>query len=130
MASASLVHVAGWLNLVAAVFHLGFWRLFRWPRSLGDLNPVNRGTLYTMNWALTYFFGLVATVFLCAKLDAVRDSTIVWLLFGMSGFFLLRALVHPYYFRLRHPLSLLVFVYSLLASVVHFVAARSMGGIP
>lgn len=129
MSSTTLVHVAGWLNLVAAMFHLGFWRLFRWPQSLGDLNQVNRGTLYTMNWALTWFFGLMAVVFLRADSGAARGDTLPWLLLGMSGFFLLRALVHPYYFRLRHPLSMTVFVYALLASVVHFVAARSMGGI-
>ena len=125
----ALVHAAGWLNVVAAVFHLGFWRLFRWPQSLGDLNSVNRGTLYTMNWTLTYLFGLVGFIFLRTDQAAAHAGTVSWLLYGMSGFFLMRALVHPFYFRLKNPLSLAIFIIALLGSALHLVAARSLSGI-
>jgi hypothetical protein len=124
----TLVHAAGWFNLTAAVFHLGFWRLFRWPQSLGDLNHVNRGTLYTMNWALTYLFGLLAIVFLCADFASARVGTMSWLLLGMSGFYMLRAAAQPYYFRLKHPLSVTVFVFAVIAAVLHFMAFRALSG--
>jgi hypothetical protein len=124
----ALIHAAGWVNLIAAVFHLGFWRLFRWPQSLGDLNRVNRGTLYTMNWSLAYLFGLMAFMFLRTEPGPAPAIT-AWLLLGMSGFYLLRAAVHPVYFRLANPISFTIFLFALAASALHYLAARSTGGL-
>ncbi len=123
----TLVQAAGWLNIAAALFHLAFWRLFHWPETLGNLNSVNKGTLYTMNWALTFLFGLIGLVFLSAGLSPASTSTVLWLLYGMSGFFLFRALIHLVYFKLKHPLSLAIFVIALLGSALHFLAAQAVG---
>jgi hypothetical protein len=125
----TLVQAAAIVSLVAAVFHLLFWRLFRWPHSLGEVGSVNRGTLYTMNWALIYFFGFMAYLLFRADPAVEGRNLLIGLLYGMSGFYLLRALVQPYFFRLKHWLSIAVFVVALAGAVIHYLAAAAVSGI-
>lgn len=86
------VLLAGLHSLGFAVFHLGFWRLLRWPGSLQPAGPANRAVTQILNLRLTYvFLGMAA---LCFTLpDALLGSTLGRaLLLGMSGFWLGRTI--------------------------------------
>lgn len=91
----------GWLfaaagyNLALALFHLCFWRIFRWREELPRMHPTNRGVMQVLNIMLVCFF------LLCAILQAMWPDEVATtplgraLLVGLTGFWILRAALQP-----------------------------------
>ncbi len=52
MQSHAWLYAAAGFNVALALFHLGFWRLFRWREELPKLHPVNRGVMQALNLML------------------------------------------------------------------------------
>jgi hypothetical protein len=120
---------SGVFNLALAIFHVAFWRLFGWPKSLVDSGIVNRGVTQILNLALTYLFVLSALLCLLFPVEmGATDLGRFWL-FAMSGFWLVRALIQPLFFGLRHPVSLVLFAAFVLGAIIHAVAWASARGI-
>src|SRR5687767_8053015 len=107
--AAPWILAAGVFNLVLAAFHLSFWRLFNWPRSLAESGALNRSVTQILNLAITYLFLLCAAVcFVFPKELADTSLGRFWLL-AMAGFWLARTVVQPVFFGLRHAFSLALF---------------------
>lgn len=89
------IYAAAGYNVALAVFHLGFWRMFRWKEELAKLHPVNRGVMQVMNLMLAFLFlGLAGVMVLnAAELTATPLGRL--LVAGMTGFWLLRAILQP-----------------------------------
>lgn len=54
MTGALWVQLCGVHSLGFALFHLAFWRLFDWPRSLQSAGPANRAIIQILNLRLIY----------------------------------------------------------------------------
>ncbi len=46
----------GVYNLLLALSHMGFWRLFRWKEELPKMSFINRGVIQLLNIHLTIVF--------------------------------------------------------------------------
>ena len=110
---------AGVFNGVLAAFHISFWRLFNWPRSLSDSGNVNRGVTQILNLAITYLFVLCALMCFLYPAELAMTALGRFWLVAMSGFWLARALIQPPFFGLRHVLSLTLFGVFILGAVIH-----------
>lgn len=97
-----------WLALCAlhsagfGVFHLAFWKLFDWPRSLATAGRVNSAIIQIANLRLAYvFFGIAA---LClAYPEALRGTPLGRaLLAGMALFWLCRIVEQWLFLRIHH----------------------------
>lgn len=105
-------------NAALGLFHLGFWKLFRWREELSRLGVVNRGVVQVLNLMLAYVFFAVAAAqwFLAPAWTATplgRVGTGV-----VAGFWLLRALLQPYFWP-RVPASWAMFALFLLGAALH-----------
>jgi hypothetical protein len=125
----ALVLSAGVFNLALALFHICFWQLFRWPASLGSLGYVNRQILYILNMAIAALFVLLGILLLVHTTQVATTGLGSTLLWGMSLFWLARALLQPVMFGLKKPLSVLLFGVFLLGAALHGFAAYSRSGI-
>lgn len=54
--SLKLVFVSGVLNLMFAVFHMMFRRLFKWKDELAKISADNRGIMQVLNLVLIFVF--------------------------------------------------------------------------
>ena len=127
--TSSWILAAGMFNLMLAIFHLSFWRLFRWPKSLVESGPVNRSVTQILNLAIAYLFVLSALV--CFLFPAELAGTALgrfWLV-AMAVFWLVRALIQPPFFGLRHALSIALFGVFALGGIIHGIAWVKAGGI-
>nr|WP_255493032.1 hypothetical protein [Luteimonas sp. RC10] len=77
-----------------AVFHLAFWRLFGWPRTLQTTTIANRAILQIANAQLVLVFAGVA--WLCLAMSDV--------LAGMAAFWWLRLTLQFVWLRVHHRL--------------------------
>jgi hypothetical protein len=89
------LYAAAAYNLAWAVFHLGFWRIFRWSEELPKLHAVNRGVMQVLNIMLTFVF-LMLTALLVLHAGEVTGSRLGRsVLAGMMVFWILRAILQP-----------------------------------
>ena len=91
-------------SLALALFHVAFWRLFRWPATLRETTFANRAILQIANVQLIWVFLGVAA--LCLGFPAELRGTPLGraVLAGMSGFWIVRLLQQAVFLRVNHPL--------------------------
>lgn len=123
MTTSMPVFSSGIFNLAFALFHIGFWRIFNWPGSLGSLGAVNRQILYVLNLAVTAFFMLSGALLLAYPDDVTSTGLGAALLWGLTLFWLLRAFLQPAMFGLQKPLSTVLFLVFLFGAGLHGWAA-------
>lgn len=111
-----IVYAAGTLTLGFGIFHLFFWRLFRWKRELRKISSVNRGIVQILNLKMSYVFFLVAMLCFTLPEDMFQTRLGRWLMMGMSIFWLLRMLEQFVFFKHNHyAVYLLTFLFLLNA---------------
>ena len=117
MKTSMWIYAAAGYNVALAVFHLGFWRMFRWREELPKLHPANQGVMQVLNVMGTVFFLLMA------GLQSLRADVVVTsplgrtLMAGLMGFWLIRAALQPVFFRALPAATNIAFVLLFLAGV-------------
>jgi hypothetical protein len=101
------------------VFHLFFWKLFRWKTELAKLTALNRAIVQVLNLCLTFVF--VVFAFLSFAYPAELPATGLGrsLLFLMAMFWYLRAVEQVLFFGLRKPLSIVFFALFLVGGSLY-----------
>ena len=118
-----LILACGLHSAAFALFHLGFWRLFDWPRTLQTTTRPNRAIVQIANAQLVWVFGVVAL--LCFVMpDELAGTRLGWAaLAGMAGFWWLRLVLQCVWLRLQHPLVHVLSATFLIGAVLCTVAA-------
>lgn len=124
--SETLVRIGGAYCLAFAVFHLFFWRLFRWRRELAKLGFVNRQVVQILNLCLTFAFVVFAVPSLFFAGEMVGTGLGRTLLGLIALFWLLRAVEQVVFFGLRRWLSV-VFFLTFLGGVALFAWPLAAG---
>lgn len=104
MNAQALVLLCGLHSLGFALFHLGFWKLFKWPQTLRDTTLPNRAVLQIANVQLIWVFLVAAALCLLYPDELATTSLGRAFLLGMSLFWVLRLIVQFVWLRIRHPL--------------------------
>ncbi|RQS31077.1 hypothetical protein DIE03_14755 [Burkholderia sp. Bp8992] len=99
-------------DLGFALFHLTFWRWFRWPESLEKSGRLNQGITQTLNVMLSYVFVVYAVSLVSAAVQIQRPLALAG-----SGFWLLRAVVQPVLFARTRLSWIMVAVFALGAGL-------------
>jgi hypothetical protein len=97
-----LIKLGGVYNLSFVVFHLLFWRLFRWREDLASLTFLNRAIMPVLNLSLTFaffIFGVLSLVFATEMLASAFGRTFLALI---ALFWSARAVEQVVFFKLRH----------------------------
>lgn len=103
-------------DLGFAMFHLTFWRWFKWPWSLEKSGRLNQGITQTLNVMLSYVFVVYA-----ASLGLAAAPIRGPLALAGSGFWLLRAIAQPVLFA-RTRLSWVMVAVFALGAGLHAIA--------
>lgn len=99
-----------WLLLCAlhsfgfALFHLGFWRLFGWPRTLAGTGVANRAIVQIANLQLIWVFAAVGLLCLAYPAELAGTPPGRAVLAGMAVFWAIRTAAQAIWLRIHHPL--------------------------
>lgn len=118
-----LLFACGAHSAAFALFHLGFWRLFDWPRTLQSTTPPNRAVLQIANAQLVWVFGAVALLCLAMPVELADTSLGRVVLGGMAGFWWLRLVLQFVWLRLHHPVVHVLSVTFAIGAMLFTVAA-------
>lgn len=125
MNSETAIIIGGIYNLAFALFHLMFWRLFRWKEDLASLTRINRAIMQVINLCLTFVFLAFAYISLFHRTELLSTSLGNTLLVLIFIFWILRAIEQIVFFGLRKKMSvtlLVVFVFGALIYLLPVLA--------
>jgi len=117
----TLVVAGGVFAAAFAVFHLFFWKLFRWKTELATLTSLNRAIVQVLNLCLTFVFVVFAYLSLMHSVELLATELGRSLLFLIAAFWYLRAVEQVLFFGLRRPLSIAFFVIFLVGGSLYAV---------
>lgn len=119
MNSDTLLMFGGIFNLVFAVFHLSFWRIFNWQQDLKPLRYVNRALMQILNLCLTFVFFIFAYISFSYTYDLLITRLGHSIIASISVFWFLRAFMQVAFFGLKNKTSILFFVLFLIGGVLY-----------
>lgn len=103
MTATTWIHLGGLHSLAFALFHMAFWKLFRWPQTLADTTVANRAIVQILNLRLIYI-ALGIAVLCFAYTDELRDTALGRaVLLGMSLFWVGRTIEQFVFLRINRP---------------------------
>ncbi|MCG8464483.1 MAG: hypothetical protein MI750_06475 [Xanthomonadales bacterium] len=112
------VQAGGLFHVALALFHLMFWKLFRWREQLERLHPINRGIFQVLNLRLSYVFVVFATLSFLFPEDLITSNLGRALLAAITLFWLMRAFEQLVFFT-RHFFTWLYFLVFLSGAALY-----------
>ncbi len=104
MTATTWIHLAGLHSLGFALFHMAFWRLFRWRETLRTATLADRAIIQILNLRLIYVFLGIAALCLCLAEDLHSTTLGRAILLGMSLFWVGRTIEQFVFLRVHRPL--------------------------
>ncbi len=99
-----LVYVCGIYSVGFAIFHMYFWKLFRWKRDLQSLSPANRAIIQIANLRLIYIFLFVAAICFLFPIELLETSLGNFFLAGNALFWLGRTIEQFLFLKINHKM--------------------------
>lgn len=119
MANDTILILGGIFNLLIAVFHLSFWRIFNWNQDLKSLRFVNRAVMQILNLCLTFVFFIFAYISFSYTYDLLITRLGNSIITSISVFWFLRAFMQVAFFGLKNKTSILFFILFLIGGVIY-----------
>lgn len=120
MGNDTIIYIGGIFNLLFALFHLSFWRIFNWQQDLKSIRFVNRAIMQILNLCLTFVFFIFAYISFNYAYDLLITRLGNSILVSISVFWFLRAFMQIAFFGLKNKISVLLFVLFLLGGFIYF----------
>jgi hypothetical protein len=117
----SYIIAGGVFSAAFAVFHLFFWKLFRWREALAKLTSLNRAVVQVMNLCLTFVFVIFAYLSLAHAAELLSTGLGRTLVVLIAVFWYLRALEQIVFFGLRKPLSIAFLVVFVIGGLLYTI---------
>lgn len=115
----ALIFAGGVYTVALIVFHVFFWRIFKWPESLASLNHVNRATMKVINISLTFIFFIFAYISFAHADDLLNTGLGRAMLVLISMLWLFRAVLQLVFYGWRHKASVAFTIYFLLGAFLY-----------
>lgn len=115
----TLIIAGGVYTVGLIIFHLLFWKIFRWPESLMTLSRVDRATMQVLNISITFIFVIFAYLSF-AYTDALLNTELGnVLLMSISMLWIFRTLQQILFYRLKHKASVGLTFYFFLGACLY-----------
>ncbi|AVF49138.1 hypothetical protein CMT89_04920 [Elizabethkingia anophelis] len=98
----SIIYICGIYNLLFALFHLGFWKIFRWNKDLNKMSFANKGIMQILNIQIVYYFLFVSLICFIYPNELLNKQLGRIFLTGNSLFWLIRTIQQFIFLRAKH----------------------------
>lgn len=115
----ALIIAGGIYTIILIIFHLLFWQVFKWPRTLRSLNPVNKATMQVLNISITFLFFIIAYISFAHTYELISTQLGRTLLILLSGLWIFRAVQQVLFYRLKHLASVGLTLYFIIGALLY-----------
>lgn len=117
----ALIIAGGIYTIALIIFHLLFWRIFKWPGALRALSSVNKATIQVLNISITFIFFIIAYISFVHTNELLSTQLGNTLLVSISGLWLFRAIQQVLFYKLEHNASIVLTLYFLIGAILYGV---------
>jgi hypothetical protein len=117
----TLLFIGGLYNLAFAIFHILFWKIFRWKRSLRRLLPQDRAIMQVMNIRLIYIFFVFAYISIFHQECLISTQLGNVIIIVISLFWFMRAIEQIIFFSLKNFISIVFIIISLIGATIYII---------
>jgi len=114
-----LIIAGGVYTIVLIIFHVLFWRIFKWPETLNSLNYINKATIQVLNISITFMFFIIAYISIVHTHELLTTQLGKSLLVLISCLWLFRAVQQVVFYRLEHEASIGLTFYFLTGAFLY-----------
>jgi len=111
--------IGGAFHLAFAVFHMCFWKLFRWKEDLDKLRHVNRAVMQILNLCLTYLFIVFGILSIIYRQEMISTNLGNALLVSIAVFWILRMIEQLIFFGLKSTRSIVFTFLFILGGLIY-----------
>ena len=111
--------VGGIYTVGLIVFHVFFWNIFKWPKTLESLNHVNRSTMQVLNISITFIFFIFAYISFVHTSELLNTKLGNTLLVLISCLWVFRAVQQVVFYKLKHKASIGLTFYFLVGALLY-----------
>jgi len=115
----AFIIAGGIYTAVLIIFHMLFWRIFKWPETLDSLNYVNKATIQVLNISITFIFFIFAYVSFAHTQELLNTRLGNSLLVLISCLWLFRAVQQVVFYKLKHKASVGLTVFFLIGAFLY-----------
>jgi hypothetical protein len=90
MDNLTLLYVCGFYNILLSIFHILFWRIFKWKITLNKGSKTNKAIIQIINIQLIYLFAFMAIIYLLFPTELLNTKLGNTILIGYAGFWIVR----------------------------------------
>ncbi len=102
MYTTTLIWICGIFNLAFGIFHLGFWKFFKWESDLKGLSFANKGIIQILNVQIIYYFFVTAFICFIFPNELISSRLGNAFLISCSLFWLIRTIQQFIFLRANH----------------------------
>ncbi len=121
MDTATILFVCGLYNIVLVIFHILFWRIFKWNETLIKGTKANKIIIQIMNVQLIYLFLFMAFVYLLYPNELLNTNIGFAILFGYFGFWLIRFVQQFIFLKIKGNFVIGLTVLFFIGAVIHLL---------
>ncbi|MCL2682881.1 MAG: hypothetical protein FWE63_05280 [Bacteroidales bacterium] len=124
----TVIYLCGFYSLIFAVFHMGFWKMFKWAEELKKLDIVNKAVMEVLNIQIIFIFLFISTICFVFpnELRSTKMGHIV--LLGCSLFWLIRIVNQFIFFEINVGTYVLTAIFVIGVVIFALPVFRSCGG--
>lgn len=108
----TILFLCGVYSIGFALFHTGFWKIFRWNKELKKISFANKAIMQILNIQIIYYFIFTAGICFVFPTELLTTPLGNWFLGGTCLFWLIRTLQQFIFLRANYyQIHLLTFIF-------------------
>lgn len=116
-----IVYICGIYNILFALFHMFFWKIFNWESELKKLHFSNKAIMQILNLRITYVFLFMSFIYFYYAKEIVTSELGYAIITGMGIFWLGRTIEQFVFFNFRSKRVNMLTIVFLLGTIIHFL---------
>lgn len=116
-----IVYICGIYNILFALFHMFFWKIFNWESELKKLHFSNKAIMQILNLRITYVFLFMSFIYFYYAKEIVTSELGYAIITGMGIFWLGRTIEQFVFFNFRSKRVNMLTIVFLAGTIIHFL---------
>lgn len=112
------VFLCGIYSLAFALFHIGFWKIFKWKSELHKVSFANKGIMQILNVQLIFYFLFTAFACFAFPAELVKTKFGNAFLIANSLFSLIRTVQQFIFLRANHKIIHILTIIFLIGTIL------------
>jgi len=115
------LNLCGIYNLAFAIFHVLFWKIFKWNEDLKGNSVGNRAIIQILNIRLIYIFLLMSVIYFFYPDQLLETKIGFVLLIGFAGFWIGRTIEQFIFLRIKSKMVTVLTIVFFAGIVLHLL---------